>query len=53
MFQYSEAKQLKQGRSDPNSEVIILVGINVLYFIVIEINWDCPRVTIMNRRLYY
>ena len=32
-------------QSDLNSQVTILVGLNVLHFTVLEIIWDCPRVT--------
>ena len=36
-------------QSNLNSEVTVLVGLNVLYFDVMEILWDWPRVTIMAR----
>ena len=38
------------GQSDLNSEMTVLVG---LYFTVMEIVWDCPRVTIIARWLCY
>lgn len=37
------------GQCDMNGETTVLAGLNVLYFTVTKIMWDCPRVIIMAR----
>ena len=44
---------LRTVASDLNSKETVLAGVNVLYFTVMDIIWDCPGVTIMVRWLYY
>ena len=40
------------GHSDLNGEMIVLAGLNIIYFSAKEIIWDYPMLTTMARWLY-